>query len=85
VLVRQSYIAAAQDGLRLALACVALWWLMRWARWVVETDAVGEWWIPIVFISGAVVACAWVALTALPTELFNPECFALHSILQGLK
>ena len=87
VLLFQARIEAISDGLALVVTLFAAYWVYRWGRWVAKNENQVDdlVWFPIGVLSVALGVIVFAELAYLPTELFNPQYFALHRILESLK
>jgi hypothetical protein len=86
VVVRQARVEAIQDTICLILSLVAAWYLGKWGRWLVaDPGKDGIAWVAIAFLGIAVAYVLVSCLCSIPTELLNPEYFALHRLMEGLR
>lgn len=85
VLLYQARIEAIGDSIGLLIILIAGYWVYRWARWVVKSGADDIIWFPIGASVIALTILLFAELSSLPTELFNPQYFALHRIMESLK
>lgn len=86
VLVAQSRIEALQDGICALIALAAACGLAKLSHWIYkqEDDSVELFMIALVAaVVAAAIACVYIL--SIPTELLNPEYFALHRIMESIK
>lgn len=84
-LVFQARVEAIQDGIVLGLCLLAGYFLYRWARQIIRDQPDEVVWVPWGVISAVVVILGLCCISSIPTELFNPNYFALQKILEAVK
>lgn len=83
VLIKQARVEAATDAVGFILSLVCAYWLIRWARYMLKTgkDGDGIIWIPFALCAFFVLVAGIGSFSSIPTNVFNPEYFALKTIL----
>ena len=83
VLIKQARVEAISDALLLCAVLVGVWYTIKWGRWIVTKCEDEIVWIPFGLVSIVLIVIGIVCLTSIPTELLNPEYFALKRVLEA--